>query len=326
MASDEASPSFQTKQIGQQLLHSRVETKRQTSLICLVQDLIAKAATLLEALPYIQKFSGATFVIKYGGSFMDSPDPNIRNGVARDVVFLEAVEIDPVVVHGGGKAITRAMEKAGLKAHFIQGQRVTDAATVEVVDQVLSREINPEVVELINSLGGAAKGFAGTEIFTCRKLWLTGPQGEQLDIGFVGEVTGVNTAPLLECIAHGITPVISPTARGDDGQIYNCNADVAAAQVAIALKAKRLVFMSDVPGLMRDPKDPATVISHLRIEEAGQLKAAGIIDKGMIPKVDSAVAALRAGVDKVSFVDGRVPHAVLLEIFTDEGVGTEIVL
>src|ERR1041385_9476045 len=189
-----------------------------------MQDIISKAATLLEALPYIQKFSGATFVIKYGGSFMDSPDANVRNGVARDMVFLEAVEIDPVVVHGGGKAITRAMEKAGLKADFIQGQRVTDEATVQVVDQVLSREVNPEIVAKINSLGGKAKGFAGTEIFTCRKLWLDDKDkpGAKLDIGFVGEVIAVNTAPLLECIAEGITPVISPTARDEHGQIFNC--------------------------------------------------------------------------------------------------------
>src|SRR6266540_2247227 len=163
-----------------------------------MQDLIAKAEMLLEALPYIQKFSGATFVIKYGGSFMDSPDANIRNSVARDMVFLEAVEINPVVVHGGGKAITRAMEKAGLKANFIQGQRVTDEATMKIVDDVLSREINPEVVRAINSLGGVAKGFAGPEIFRCRKLWLDDKEklGAKIDVGYVGEVIGVNTAPL----------------------------------------------------------------------------------------------------------------------------------
>jgi acetylglutamate kinase len=291
-----------------------------------MQDLISKASTLLEALPYIQQFSGATFVIKYGGSFMDSPDPAVRQGVARDIVFLEAVEVNPVVVHGGGKAITRAMEKAGLKAQFIQGQRVTDESTVAVVDQVLSREINPEVVTTINSLGGAARGFAGTDIFTCRKLFLRGPAGEDIDMGFVGEVVGVNTRPLLDCLEKGITPVISPTARGEDGKVYNCNADVAAARAAIALRARRLVFMSDVPGLMRDAKDPATVISHLRTNEVPSLKGTGVIDKGMIPKVDSAVAAIKAGVDKVSFVDGRVAHSVLLEIFTDAGVGTEIVL
>jgi acetylglutamate kinase len=291
-----------------------------------MHDLISKAATLLEALPYIQKFSGATFVVKYGGSFMDSPDAAVRESVARDVVFLEAVEINPVVVHGGGKAITRAMEQAGLKAKFIQGQRVTDAATAAIVDEVLSRKINPEIVATINALGGAAQGFAGPDVFRCRRITVKSPAGEDLDIGYVGEVIEVNAAPLLACIARGITPVISPTARGDDGHIYNCNADVAAAMSAIVLKARRLVFMSDVPGLMRDPKDPSTDISHLRIDEVDGLKKAGVVDKGMIPKVDSAVAAITAGVEKVSLVDGRVPHAVLMEIFTDAGVGTEVVL
>src|SRR5262249_29054746 len=165
-----------------------------------MQDLISKAATLLEALPYIQKFSGATFVVKYGGSFMDTPDPAVRQGVARDIVFLEAVEINPVIVHGGGKAITRALEQAGLKPNFVQGQRVTDAATVGIVDEVLSREINPEIVAAINSLGGVAEGFAGPDIFTCRKINLRGPSGEELDAGFVGEVTGVHTEPLMRCV------------------------------------------------------------------------------------------------------------------------------
>ena len=197
---------------------------------------------------------------------------------------------------------------------------------MKIVDDVLSREINPDVVSTINSLGGVAKGFAGPEIFKCRKIFVKSPEGEQLDIGYVGEVVDVNTAPLLECIAKGVTPVISPTARGEDGKIYNSIAVVAAAQVAIALKAKRLVFMSDVPGLMRDPKDPATVISHLQIGEVDGLKNAGIVDKGMIPKVDSAVAAIKSGVEKVSFIDGRVAHSVLLEVFTDAGIGTEVVL
>lgn len=293
-----------------------------------MQDLISKARVLLEALPYIQRFRGATFAIKYGGSFMDSPEPGVRTGVARDIVFLEAVGINPVVVHGGGKAITRAMEKAGLEAKFIQGQRVTDEAAVAVVDQVLSREINPEVVATINSVGGKSRSFAGTDIFRCRKLWLDDKEnaGGRLDIGYVGEVVGVNISPLLECIAGGLTPVISPTARGEDGKVYNCNADVAAAQAAIALKASRLVFMSDVPGLMRDPKNPATLLTHVTTTEIDELKRTGVIDKGMIPKMDSAVAAIRAGVEKVSLVDGRVPHSVLLEIFTDAGVGSELVL
>ena len=285
-----------------------------------MQELISKADVLLEALPYIQRFRNQTFVVKYGGSFMDSPDEKIRTGVARDIVFLEAVGINPIVVHGGGKAITRAMEKSGLKANFIQGQRVTDEATVKIVDEVLSREINPEIVKTIEALGGKARGFSGADIFKCKKLLVDGN-----DIGFVGEVLFVNVEPLRQCIYRGVTPVISPVALGDDGKIYNCNADVAAAQLAIALKAKRLVFMSDVPGLLRVPKQPDSVVPHLQISEIATLKKSGVIDKGMIPKTDSAVAAIQAGVEKVSFVDGRVPHSVLLEIFTDEGVGTEIV-
>src|SRR5437667_3616060 len=225
-----------------------------------MEEFISKAATLVEALPYIQRFRSQIFVVKYGGSFMDSPDPRVRESVARDLVFLEAVGITPVVVHGGGKAITRAMDAAGLKASFIQGMRVTDQATVAVVEQVLSRDINPEIVKAINALGGKARGFSGTEVFTCRRLCLEAGSGVDPDLGFVGEVTAVNTEPLRECIRRSITPVISPTARDEEGRIYNCNADVAAAQAAIALKAKRLVFMSDVPGLMRDPKHPSTLV------------------------------------------------------------------
>jgi acetylglutamate kinase len=290
-----------------------------------MKTLISKADVLLEALPNLQRFRGGTFVIKYGGSFMDSPDSSGREGMARDIVFLAAAGINPVVVHGGGKAITRAMEKAGLKAGFIQGLRVTDERTAQVVEQVLSREINPDIVETIAKLGGKARGFSGTDVFTCRKLSLAGPQGEPLDAGFIGEVTRVNAGPLLECLRNGVIPVISPTARGEDGKLYNCNADAAAAQAAITLKAQRLVFMSDVPGLLRDPKDPATIISRLRIGEVDALKKSGIIDKGMIPKVDSAVAAVKGGVEKVSFVDGQVAR-VLLEILMKEGVGTEVVL
>jgi acetylglutamate kinase len=289
-----------------------------------VNDLISKADVLLEALPFLQRYRGRTFVIKYGGSFMDSPDSAARDRVARDIVFLAAAGIHPVVVHGGGKAITRAMEKAGLKASFVQGMRVTDEATAEVVEQVLSREINPDIAATINRLGGVAKGFSGTAVFKSRKLWLEA-DGQKLDTGFVGEVASVRVEPLRECLDAGTIPVCSPTALGDDGRIYNCNADVAAAQMAIALRACRLIFMSDVPGVLRDPKDVSSVIPQLRVAEVEPLKMSGIIDKGMIPKADSAVKAVEAGVDKVSFVDGRVPHSILLEIFTTEGIGTELV-
>ena len=285
-----------------------------------METIISKAATLLEALPYIQRFRSQVFVVKYGGSFMDSPDEEERHRVARDIVFLEAVGINPVGVHGGGKAITRALETAGLKAEFAQGHRVTDAATVEIVDRVLSREVNPEIVTAIEDFGGSTRGFAGSDIFQCRKLLR-----DDVDLGFVGDVTEVDTDTLRACIQLGATPVISPTARGDDGKIYNCNADIAAAKTAIALNARRLVFMSDVPGLLRDPTDNSTLMSHLRVEEVPELKRAGVIEEGMLPKVDSATAAIESGVEKVQFIDGRIPHSLLLEIFTDAGVGTEVV-
>jgi acetylglutamate kinase len=291
-----------------------------------MDEIISKAATLLEALPYIQRFRSQVFVVKYGGSFMDSDDPEVRHRVARDVVFLEAVGINPVVVHGGGKAITRALEAAGLKAEFVQGHRVTDTATAGIVDRVLSREINPEITKAIEGFGGKARGFAGSEIFRCRKFCPLDENGKPLDLGFVGEVSEVDVEPLRECIRRSVTPVISPTARGDDGKIYNCNADIAAARTAIALKARRLVFMSDVSGLLRNPEDPDTLMTHLRLMEVPELKRAGVIGEGMIPKVDSAMAAIESGVEKVQFVDGRIPHSVLLEIFTDAGVGTEVVL
>src|SRR4029077_2894391 len=264
-----------------------------------MEEAISKAATLLEALPYIQRFRGQVFVVKYGGSFMDSDNLEVRHRVARDVVFLEAVGINPVVVHGGGKAITRALEMAGLQVQFVQGHRVTNPATAEIVDRVLSQEINPEIVKAIEEFGGKARGFAGSDVFRCRKF---SPPNENVDLGFVGEVVEVNTELLRECIRRNVTPVISPTARGDDGKIYNCNADVAAAKAAIVLEARRLVFMSDVPGLLRNPKDDATLMRHLCVGEVPALKQYDVIGDGMLPKVNSAVDAIERGVEKVQFV------------------------
>ena len=282
-----------------------------------MEQLIQKADVLLEALPYIQRFRSSIFVVKYGGSFMDSPDEKVRSGVAADIVFLEATGINPVVVHGGGKAITRAMEKAGIQAQFVKGLRVTDEVTMQVVEDVLFNVINREIVEMIQKLGGRARSFNGREVFRCRQ--------RDPDLGYVGDVVSVEVEALKKCLRTSVTPVISPIGLGEDGHAYNINADVAAAKLAMAIGARRLVFMSDVPGLLRNPQDPATLISHLPVAEVAALKASGVIDKGMIPKVDSAVEAVAAGVRRVHFVDGRVPHAVLLEIFTDHGIGTEIV-
>jgi acetylglutamate kinase len=278
-----------------------------------------------EALALLRRFAGEVVVVKYGGSFMDSQDPAVRGGVARDVVAMAAAGILPVLVHGGGKAITAALAATGAEARFIQGMRVTDEAAAQVVERVLSREINPQIVAMIKAFGGKAKGFSGAEIFNCRKLWLSSPDGARLDAGFVGEVVSVNTAPLLQCLKEGVTPVVSPTARGGDGRVYNCNADVAAAEAAMALQARRLVFMSDVPGLLRDPKNPLTIIPVLRAGEVEALKKSGVIDKGMIPKMESAVKAARAGVSKVLLVDGRVARAALAGMISEASAGTEIV-
>ncbi len=271
------------------------------------------------------RLKGQIAVIKYGGSFMDSSDPKMRERVAQQIPFLRMMGLSPVIVHGGGKAITRAMEQAGLRPEFVQGMRVTDEATMKVVEQTLSYEINPEIVAMTSRLGHPARGFSGTEVFRCRKLSPDGSGGEKIDLGFVGDVTDVDAALLRQTIAQGQIPVISPTAIGPEGKLYNCNADVAAAHTAIALKASWLIFMSDVPGLLRDPKAPQSVLSVAHAREIEQLKKSGVIDKGMIPKVDSALAACRAGVEKVLFIDGRQADSLFLSIMASEPIGTRIV-
>jgi acetylglutamate kinase len=289
-----------------------------------IAEIIAKAKVLLEALPYIQRFRGSTFVVKYGGSFMDDPDPTVRRGVATDIAFLAAVGINVVVVHGGGKAINRAMDASGLKANFINGLRVTDAATIAIVKRTLDEVVNKDVCDTLLSVNANPKGLPGDSVIVCEKLNVD-DSGHPCDLGYVGTPTEVKVKLIKKIIADGFMPVISPVAEGLDGKPYNVNADTAAGRVASALRARRLVYMSDVPGLMLDPKDPATLISSLKVGEVEGLKAKGIIDKGMRPKVQSAVRALEEGVRRVHFVDGRMPHSLLLEIFTDKGVGTEIV-
>lgn len=289
-----------------------------------VSEVIAKARVLLEALPYIQDFRGSTFVVKYGGSFMDDPNPEARNRVATDIAFLAAVGINVVVVHGGGKAISKAMDASGLKANFINGLRVTDEATIAIVKKTLDEIVNREVCETIASVKGRPKGLAGDSVLVCQKLE-TDDDGNKVDLGYVGDVTEVKVKLIKKEIADGFLPVISPVAEGYDGKPYNINADTAAGRVASALRARRLVYMSDVPGLLSDPKNPDSLISTLKTGEVEGLKKKGVIDKGMRPKVASAVRALQEGVQRVHFIDGRMPHSLLLEIFTDKGVGTEIV-
>ena len=288
-------------------------------------ELISKAGVLLEALPYIQRFHVSVFVVKYGGSFMDSEDPAARERVASDIVFLSSVGIKVVVVHGGGKAITRAMEKAAVKPQWRNGIRVTDEHTIKIVENTLNNEINADICRLIEKRKGVPVGMPGNLVNVCEKLEARDENGNPVDLGFVGDIKSVKTKIIKKALNEGKIPVISPIALDDEDRSYNTNADAAASAVASALKARRLVFMSDVPGLLADPKDPDTLISTLRVHEVPGLKKSGVISAGMIPKVDSAVRALQSGVRRVHFIDGRTPHSLLLEIFTDKGVGTEIV-
>jgi acetylglutamate kinase len=289
-----------------------------------IAEIIAKAKVLLEALPYIQDFRGSIFVVKYGGSFMDDPDPAVRTSVATDLAFLAAVGIEVVVVHGGGKAINRAMDASGLKANFINGLRFTDEATIAIVKKTLDEIVNKDVCDILTTVKARPKGLPGDSVIVCNKLTVD-DNGDPCDLGYVGDVTEVKVKLIKKELAEGFMPVISPVAEGYDGKPYNVNADTVAGRVASALRARRLVYMSDVPGLLSDPKDPSTLISSLKVGEVDGLKKKGIIDKGMRPKVQSAVRALSEGVQRVHFVDGRMPHSLLLEIFTDKGVGTEIV-
>ena len=289
-----------------------------------VAEVTAKAKVLLEALPYIQDFRGSIFVVKYGGSFMDDPDPVVRTRVAYDLAFLAAVGINVVVVHGGGKAITKAMEESGLKAKFVNGLRVTDEATIAVVKKTLDEIVNKDVCEAIATAKGRAQGMPGDTVLVCEKL-TTDDDGNKVDLGFVGDVTEVKVKLVKKEIGEGFIPVISPVAEGYDGKPYNVNADLVAGRVASALRARRLVFMSDVPGLLSAPPDPESLISTLKTSQVEELKKRGVIDKGMRPKVQAAIRALEEGVQRVHFIDGRLAHSLLLEIFTDKGIGTEIV-
>ena len=288
-----------------------------------MQDIISKAAVLVEALPYVQEFRNSVFVIKYGGSFMDDPDPEIRARVAGDIAFLSAVGIHAVVVHGGGKAISRALSEKGIETKFINGLRYTDEDTVKVVDEVLSGQVNGEVCEMLQIRNDRPIGIPGTTVLEGEK-YTEDSQGNPVDLGYVGNVVAVKSKIIKKAIKDGYTPVISPVAKGIDGKLYNVNADVAAACVASALRARRLVYLSDVPGLLRDPKDPDTLIPALKVNQVEKLKANGTISQGMLPKVDSSIKALDSGVHRVHLIDGRLPHSLLLEIFTDRGIGTEI--
>ncbi|MEI8139692.1 MAG: acetylglutamate kinase [bacterium] len=289
-----------------------------------MQRAIAKADVLIEALPYIQDFRNAIIVVKFGGSAMEERR-NVENILA-DVTFMECVGMKPVLVHGGGKAISKAMTDAGLQPQFVRGLRVTDEATIKVVETTIRDKVNASLLEILNAKGAKAKRIDGNTIFEVEKRTVTDPTtGEVLDWGYVGEIKHVHAAPILECLRNEIIPVITPLGNGPDGKLYNLNADDAAAAVARELRARKLAFLSDVPGLLKDRTDDSTLLSTLHIKEVEELIASKVIDGGMLPKIKSCMEALAAGVRKIHIIDGRLPHSLLLEIFTEQGVGTEII-
>jgi len=290
-----------------------------------MQHLIEKANTLMEALPYIRRFSGKTIVIKYGGHAM--ADEALKESFALDVIMLKSLGINPVVVHGGGPQINETLKRYGIISEFVKGMRVTDAATMQVVEMVLTGQVNKEVVGYLNQHGGRAVGLSGKDgnLLLCRKLLQEVRQDdgtvETVDIGFVGDVVKVNQE-LIQTLEHGrFIPVIAPVGVGEQGESYNVNADLVAGRVAGALRAEKLILLTDVAGV----KDTSgTLLSSIPLDTVPGLIADGVITGGMIPKVTCCVDAIEEGVKKASIIDGRVLHAVLLEIFTDVGVGTEI--
>ena len=288
-----------------------------------MDEVIKKATVLIEALPYIQRFRGDIIVIKFGGAAME--DPEHVHGVLSDITFMECVGMLPVIVHGGGKAISRSMEKEGISSRFVDGLRVTCEKTIEVVNRVMHTEVNPGIVSKLHAMGARAEGVRGDDIFkVTKKIGTNKETGDTIDWGFVGEPNEVNIESLQELLNRNVIPVITPLGIGEDGKTHNINADTAAAAVATSLRARKLAFVSDVPGLLRDPGNPDSLITTLNAKEVKDLIEQGIIGGGMLPKITGGVEALNAGVKKIHMIDGRMPHSLLLEIFTDRGVGTEI--
>ena len=282
-----------------------------------------KAATLIEAFPYLQSFRGQIFLIKMGGSAMENPE--LIKKIMRDIVFLEVVGINPVIVHGGGKAISTTMQEAGLKTEFVGGFRVTTPEAIEIVEKTLNDTLNPSLVDMLRDFGGKAVGVPGTNVFIGERIKGTNDQGERVDIGRVGQVVGSQKEKMQDALRAEIVPVISPLASElGTGKPLNVNADLAAAALAKDLRAAKLIYLSDVPGLMKDPSDPETLIPSINPEQADMLMKDGTISGGMIPKINSALDALKNGVGKVHFIDSHQTHSLLLEIFTKSGIGTEI--
>jgi acetylglutamate kinase len=293
-----------------------------------MENLIAKAEVLIEAVPYIRTFHGKTFVIKYGGNAMINE--NLKRAVMQDIVLLKFLGVNLVVIHGGGPEITQMLNRVGKKSEFVQGLRVTDAETMEIVQMVLVGKLNKEIVAKLNLIGGKAVGLSGQDanLLVSRKTIPTMPAGftgQIPDIGFVGEVTRINTTILEQLIAQNYIPVVSSIGVGEDGASYNINADTAAGELAAALKAEKLIMLTDIEGIFEDYQDQSSLISSLTVARARRMIQDGKIEGGMIPKVQACITALAGGVNRTHIIDGRQLHSMLLEILTDQGIGTMVV-
>jgi acetylglutamate kinase len=285
-----------------------------------------KAKALAEALGYIQRFHNKVVVVKVGGSIMD--DEKALSNLLSDIVFMNYVGMQPVLVHGGGKAINQAMETAGLVPQMVMGRRYTDERTLAIAEHVLCNQVNRFIVNFIQAQGCEAMGLhsLSSNVLFAEKTFLQGPEGRRIDLGYVGEVKSVNARLLQLLVQADSIPVIATIARDTAGSRLNVNADTAAGAVAAAMKAEKLVVVSDTHGIRTDPKDPDSLVRHLTVSQIDDMVRSGAIGSGMLPKVEACVTALRAGVTKTHIVDGRIPHALLLEIYTEAGIGTEIVL
>lgn len=278
-----------------------------------------RSQILIDALPYIQKYRDKVVVVKYGGNAMTNNE--LKEAVMSDIVLLTAVGIKVVLVHGGGPEISGMLKRLGIESRFIGGLRYTDKETMEVVEMVLAGKLNKELVSQLQLHGGKALGMCGVDgqMIMAKKL-----EGEN-DLGYVGEIVSVSTKPIIEALNSGYVPIISTVATSEDGQSYNINADTAAARIASCLRAENLVLMTDIVGLLQDKDDPTTLIPTVNVSEVPYLKMQGIISGGMIPKIDCCVEAVRRGVKKTCIIDGRVPHSILIELFSSEGIGTQFV-
>ena len=285
-------------------------------------DFTARAQVLIEAIPYIRSFYGKTFVIKYGGNAMLNAE--LKQAVILDLILLKYLGLNPVIVHGGGPEISALLKLVGKETIFQQGQRVTDEETMELVNMVLAGKINKEIVALINQAGGKAIGLSGQDgkLLVARKKVLA---GEKVDLGFVGEVETIHSALIHTLLSESFIPVITPVGVGRDGHFYNINADTVAGELAGALQAEKLILLTDTEGIYAHPADPASLISVLTTKDAQHLIASGRIDGGMIPKVEACTSALRQGVKRTHIIDGRRLHSLLLEVLTDQGIGTMVV-